>query len=51
VPPRDILAELPGLAAELTKGTFRVDARAVPLADAEAVWSATDGARRTVVTP
>jgi NADPH:quinone reductase-like Zn-dependent oxidoreductase len=51
VPTRDILAELPGLAAELTKGTFRVDARAVPLADAEAVWSATDGARRTVVTP
>ena len=51
VPTRDILAELPGLAAELTKGTFRLDARAVPLADAEAVWSATDGTRRTVVAP
>jgi NADPH:quinone reductase-like Zn-dependent oxidoreductase len=48
---RDILAELPALAAEITAGTFRVDARAVPLADVEAAWKDTGGAQRTVITP
>jgi hypothetical protein len=51
VPTGDILAELPGLAAEITRGTFRIDARAVPLADVEAAWRDTGGGRRTVITP
>ena len=41
VPTRDILAELPALAAEITGGTFQVDARTVPLADVEAAWKDT----------
>lgn len=51
VPTPDILAELPGLAAEITRGAFRIDARTVPLADVEAAWQDTDGDRRTVITP
>lgn len=51
VPTRDILAELPELAAEITAGTFRVDARAVPLADVEAAWKDTASDRRIVITP
>lgn len=46
---RDILAELPGPAAEITRGTFAIDAAAVPLADAEKVWSDRD--RRVVLVP
>ncbi len=42
---REILAELPALAAELTRGTFAVDARPVPLADVEQAWA--DSARTT----
>jgi NADPH:quinone reductase-like Zn-dependent oxidoreductase len=38
---RDILAELPALAAEITRGTFSVDADAVPLADVEKAWTET----------
>ena len=51
VPTRDILAELPDLAGEITKGTFRIDARTVPLADIETAWTDTDGDRRLVITP
>ena len=40
---REILAELPGLAQAITGGTFNVDARPVPLADAEQAWA--DAAR------
>jgi NADPH:quinone reductase-like Zn-dependent oxidoreductase len=47
---RDILAELPSLAKEITNGTFRVDARTVPLSDIEAVWKER-GDQRVVVTP
>jgi NADPH:quinone reductase-like Zn-dependent oxidoreductase len=43
VGPREIVAELPGLAAAITGGTFDVDARPVPLADAEQAWA--DAAR------
>ncbi|MFB9835541.1 quinone oxidoreductase family protein [Actinoallomurus acaciae] len=51
VPTRDILAELPGLAAEITRGAFRIDAHAVPLADVEAAWRDTGAGRRAVITP
>ena len=51
VPTRDILAELPALAAEITSGALRVDARTVALADIEAAWKAADGTQRIVVTP
>jgi NADPH:quinone reductase-like Zn-dependent oxidoreductase len=48
---RDILAELPGLAAEITHGTFKVDARTVPLADIETAWKDTGGDQRIVIVP
>jgi len=51
VPTRDILAELPGLAAEITSGSFRVDARPVPLADVETAWKDTGSDQRIVITP
>jgi NADPH:quinone reductase-like Zn-dependent oxidoreductase len=47
---REILAELPALAREITTGTFEIDARPVPLADVEGAW-ATTTTRRIVVTP
>ena len=49
VPTRDILAELPAIAGEITAGTFRVDARSVPLADVEAAWTETE--QRIVFAP
>jgi NADPH:quinone reductase-like Zn-dependent oxidoreductase len=51
VPTGDILAELPELAVEIAAGTFRVDARAVPLAEVETAWKETDSAQRIVFTP
>ncbi len=48
---RDILAEPPALAAVIIDGTFRIDARAVPLAGVEAAWSEWDGSQRVVITP
>jgi NADPH:quinone reductase-like Zn-dependent oxidoreductase len=51
VPTRDILAELPALATEITSGDFQLDARAVPLADVEAAWSDIDTEERIVITP
>ena len=33
-----IVAELPALAAEITAGTFRIDAVAMPLAEVDAAW-------------
>ncbi|MBO2446061.1 zinc-binding alcohol dehydrogenase family protein [Actinomadura barringtoniae] len=50
VPARDFLVELPALADEISKGTFAIDARAVPLADVEAAWKDTAG-DRIVITP
>ena len=49
---RGILAELPALAREITKGTFDIGARPTPLADVEQAWA--DAARTTqriVLTP
>jgi len=51
VPTRDILAELPALAAELSNGSLRVDVRQVPLADVEAAWRDTGSDERIVITP
>jgi NADPH:quinone reductase-like Zn-dependent oxidoreductase len=51
VPIRDYLAELPELAGEIAKGTLRVDARAVPLAQVDAFWKDTNAGRRIVITP
>ena len=49
---REILAELPALAQEITNGTFDIDARPAPLTDVEQAWA--DAARtvqRIVITP
>ncbi len=51
VPTRDILAELPHLATEITNGSFRIDARPVPLTDIETAWKDTASDRRIVITP
>jgi NADPH:quinone reductase-like Zn-dependent oxidoreductase len=36
---RAILSELPALASEIARGTFRIDARAMPLSSVEHTWS------------
>jgi NADPH:quinone reductase-like Zn-dependent oxidoreductase len=51
VPTHDILAELPALAKEITNGTFRIDARTVPLADVTTAWEDKDSRQRIVITP
>jgi NADPH:quinone reductase-like Zn-dependent oxidoreductase len=49
---RDILAELPLIAAAITEGSLSVDAEAVPLADVEQAWGRALGSeRRIVITP
>jgi NADPH:quinone reductase-like Zn-dependent oxidoreductase len=47
---RDIVAELPALASEITSGALHIDARAVPLTDVEAAWNDTDAEQRVVIT-
>lgn len=46
---REILAELPALAEQITSGTFTIDAQPVPLADVEKAWATTH--QRTVFVP
>jgi hypothetical protein len=49
---REILAELPTLAQQITNGTFGIDARPTPLADVEQAWAgAAHTAQRIVLTP
>jgi len=48
---REYLAELDVLAQEITAGTISVDARAVPLAQVEEAWSATEAKHRIVLVP
>jgi NADPH:quinone reductase-like Zn-dependent oxidoreductase len=49
---RDILAELPALAQEITNGTFDVDARPTPLTAVEQAWAdAAHTTQRIVLTP
>ena len=50
VPTRDIVAELPALAAAISAGTFAVEVDPVPLSEVERAW-ATDGVRRVVLVP
>ena len=48
----EILAELPLLAGEITKGTFNINARLASLADVEQAWAdATRTTQRIVLTP
>lgn len=47
----DIVAELPELAAAISGGTLRTQARAVPLADVERVWPQPENGQRVVFTP
>ena len=51
VPTRDILTEMPALIREITRGTFDVDASAVPLAQVEKAWTDAPGEQRIVITP
>jgi NADPH:quinone reductase-like Zn-dependent oxidoreductase len=52
VSPSEIVAELPALAEEIAKGTFEIDAVAVPLSDVEDAWSRSETAQpRIVLTP
>jgi NADPH:quinone reductase-like Zn-dependent oxidoreductase len=52
VSPRDILAELPGLATEVTRGGYDIGVRAVPLSGVAAAWDeAAPSSVRFVVTP
>ncbi|WP_431878236.1 quinone oxidoreductase family protein [Amycolatopsis sacchari] len=52
VTPRDIIAELPPLAEEITRGTFEINARPVALSDVEQAWAeSTRTTERLVLTP
>jgi NADPH:quinone reductase-like Zn-dependent oxidoreductase len=52
VPGREIVGELPALVKEIVRGTFRVDAQAVPLSAVEQAWAdAADTRARIVLTP
>ena len=49
----EIIAALPGIAAAITDGSLRVDARPVPLADVEDAWASAvgDSTQRIVLVP
>jgi NADPH:quinone reductase-like Zn-dependent oxidoreductase len=49
VPGRDIVAELPKMAAAVAGGAFDVRARAIPLAQVEDAWTATAGTADRIV--
>ena len=49
---REILAELPALAQQITNGTFAIDARPTPLTEVEQAWAdAAHTIQRIVLTP
>jgi NADPH:quinone reductase-like Zn-dependent oxidoreductase len=49
---REILAELPALAQQITNGRFDIDARPMPLADVKQAWAdAAHATQRIVLTP
>ncbi|HVQ93939.1 MAG TPA: zinc-binding alcohol dehydrogenase family protein [Mycobacteriales bacterium] len=49
---RDILAELPALAEQITNGSFVIDAQPMPLADVEQAWvDSADTNQRIVLVP
>jgi NADPH:quinone reductase-like Zn-dependent oxidoreductase len=51
VPIADLLAELPTIAAAVSSGTLRIDARAVKLVDVESAWREDNSDERIVLTP
>jgi NADPH:quinone reductase-like Zn-dependent oxidoreductase len=51
VPTAGILAELPALAAEITRGSFPIETRTVPLAEVAGVWAGPADGRRVVIVP
>lgn len=52
VPGREILVELPALAREIARGTFRIGVKATPLCNVEQAWSeASHTGERIVFTP
>jgi NADPH:quinone reductase-like Zn-dependent oxidoreductase len=46
---REILAELPDLAQEITNGTFDINARPMPLSDVEKAWAGAASTRQRIV--
>ncbi len=46
---RAILTELPSLAKAITDGTFRIDARPMPLDDVEQAWAEAERSRQRIV--
>ena len=49
---REILMELPALAKEIVRGTFRIDVKAMPLRNVEQAWAeAAHASERIVLTP
>jgi NADPH:quinone reductase-like Zn-dependent oxidoreductase len=51
VPIGDFLDELPELAAQVSRGTFRIDARAVPLTNVASAWADRSSTERLVIIP
>ena len=51
VPTRDIVAELPALAAHLTTNAYTIDATPTPLAEVATAWTAPRSTNRIVFTP
>jgi NADPH:quinone reductase-like Zn-dependent oxidoreductase len=52
VPGRDIVDELPALVKEIARGTFRIDAKAMPLSSVQQAWAdAAQASERIVLTP
>jgi NADPH:quinone reductase-like Zn-dependent oxidoreductase len=50
IPARDILAELPDLAAIISAGAFQLATKTMPLTEVEAAWQDTGSAERIVIT-
>lgn len=51
VPAIDLFAELPELAAQISRGAWHTPTRAVPLAEVEQVWQQPENGQRVVLTP
>lgn len=51
VPTRDLLADLPELAYQISRESFQVSAEAIPLSDVERAWKDTSSQRRIVIAP
>jgi len=49
VPGREIVKELPALVKEIARGTFRINARSVPLRDVERAWTEVEHSSERIV--